>query len=69
MSIRLASCVLLTLLAACTTAGGSDPAGSGRSGQCLYAIEMEYGVMTKWDSCTQPPANAVRCLNCPDRPK
>lgn len=61
MAIRLASCVLAVLLAACTTSGARD---SARTGQCLYALEMEYGLMTKWDSCTQPPANAVRCLNC-----
>lgn len=69
MRIRPAICLLAVLLAACATAGSTDSARSTRPGQCLYAIEMEYGLMTKWDSCTQPPANAVRCLNCDSRPK
>lgn len=61
MNMRLIACMPLLLLAACETAGTRPPA------DCLYAVEMEYGVMMKWDSCARPPANAVRCLNCPDR--
>lgn len=64
MELRLTACLPLLLLTACTT---SDHPETKRSADCLYAIEMEYGVMTKWDSCSRPPANAVRCLNCPER--
>lgn len=64
MNMRLIACMPLLLLAACET---SDTAGTRPPADCLYAVEMEYGVMMKWDSCARPPANAVRCLNCPDR--
>lgn len=66
MGLRLTTCLVLLLLAACESA---ERAGTRPSADCLYTIEMEYGVMTKWDSCAHPPANAVRCLNCGGRQK
>jgi hypothetical protein len=50
--------LLLLWLAGC--AGGD---GAGRSGRCLYAVEMEYGQMMRWGSCSSPPANAIRRLS------
>jgi hypothetical protein len=58
MRIRLASALLPLLLAAC-----ADSAATSRDGRCLYAIEMEYGQMMKWGSCSTPPPSAIRRLN------
>jgi hypothetical protein len=59
MRIGLASLFVFLLLAACE---GSAPTGTGK---CLYAIEMEFGQMMKWGSCSSPPANAIRRLSGP----
>jgi len=56
MHVRWIVLLLPLLFAACADGGGA-------SGRCLYAVEMEYGQMMKWGSCTSPPANAIRRLD------
>lgn len=58
MRAALAAMFLPLLLAAC-----ADSSAANRSGRCLYAVEMEYGQMMKWGSCSSPPANAIRRLS------
>lgn len=67
MKLRPAFIFFPLLLTACATPGATDRANQARPGSCLYAVEMEYGRMMKWDSCTQPPPNAVQCFNCESR--
>jgi hypothetical protein len=64
MTIRHAACLAALLLAACSTQS-EEAAGPPRPGRCLYAIQLEFGLNMKWDSCTRPPPDAVRCFNCP----
>jgi hypothetical protein len=56
--MRLASALIPLLLAAC-----ADSAATGSTGRCLYAVEMEYGQIMKWGSCSTPPPNAIRRLS------
>ena len=61
MRILLGPIFIPVLLAAC-----ADPTASSRSGRCLYAVEMEYGQIMRWGSCSTPPANAIRRLSGPE---
>jgi hypothetical protein len=58
MQARATLILLPLLLAACAATAGSE-----RTGRCLYAVEMEYGQVMKWGSCSNPPANAIRRLD------
>jgi hypothetical protein len=59
MHLRLTALFIPLLLSAC-----AESAATG-TGKCLYSIEMEYGQVMKWGSCSSPPARAIRRLSGP----
>jgi hypothetical protein len=52
--------IVTTLLPLLLAACADVPTAAGR---CLYAVEMEYGQIMKWGSCSTPPPNAIRRLS------
>ncbi len=60
MRAMIAATLLPFLVAACA---GSGVPGQTSTGRCLYAVEMDFGQMMKWGSCTSPPPRAIRRLD------
>jgi hypothetical protein len=56
--------LLPALLAACTASFTPGEAGATRGDRCLYAVEgIDFGRMTKWGSCSNPPKYAITRLS------
>ncbi len=52
------------MLGACAP---TDVSGATRAdGRCLYAIEIDYGRMLRYGSCSNPPPMAIKRISGPD---
>jgi hypothetical protein len=55
--------LLPILLAACSGPSAPKEVEANRSGRCLYTVEIDNRLMTKWGSCSNPPAFAINRIS------